>query len=109
MKKKQLRQDLRQLRGQIMPAQRLHWSHAISDNLKQGFPQLQSSCVGSYWPHAGEYDPLALMQWLNKQGATLALPKVLASSEPLEFVAWWPGVPMKMMLMAFQSRTIAKL
>jgi A/G-specific adenine glycosylase len=95
MKKKQLRQDLRQLRGQIMPAQRLHWSHAISDNLKQGFPQLQSSCVGSYWPHAGEYDPLALMQWLNKQGATLALPKVLASSEPLEFVAWWPGVPMK--------------
>jgi len=95
MSKKQLRQDLRQLRGQITSAQRLRWSNAISHNLKQGFPELQNCCVGGYWPHAGEYDPLPLMQWLNTHGATLALPKVLASSEPLEFVAWRLGTPMR--------------
>jgi len=95
MDKKQLRKDLRQLRGQITPAQRSCWSSAISENLKQGFPELQKGCVGGYWPHAGEYDPLPLMQWLNTHGVTLALPKVLASSEPLEFVAWRPGAPMR--------------
>jgi len=95
MNKKQLRQDLRQLRSQITPAQRLHWSNAISHNLKQGFPELQTRCVGGYWPHAGEYDPLPLMQWLHTQGTILALPKVLGSFEPLEFVAWWPGAPMR--------------
>lgn len=93
--KRQLRRELRQLREQITPAQRLHWDHVISENLRQSFPQLKNCCVGGYWPHAGEYDPLPLMQWLSTHGATLALPKVIAKSEPLEFVAWWPGAPMK--------------
>ncbi|MDT8363175.1 MAG: 5-formyltetrahydrofolate cyclo-ligase [Nitrosomonas sp.] len=95
MEKQQLRQNLRRLRQKITPAQRLHWSDAISQNLKQGFPQMQNCCIGGYWPHAGEYDPLPFMQWLSANGAALALPKVLAPSRPLEFVAWWPDASMK--------------
>lgn len=93
--KKQLRQDLRRLRENITPEQRSCWSDAISRHLKQGFPELRSGRVGGYWPHAGEYDPLSLMQWLYTHGAMLALPRVHAASRLLEFVAWWPGAPMR--------------
>ncbi len=95
VEKRQLREKLRRLREQITSAQRLCWGDAISQNLRQGFTQLRNCRVGGYWPHAGEYDPLPLMQWLGTYGAILALPKVLAKFEPLEFVAWWPGAPMK--------------
>lgn len=71
------------------------WSRAISDSLKQGFPQLQKMTIGIYWPFRGEYDPRPIAQYFRQQGATLALPEIISKNEPLCFREWLPDAPMK--------------
>jgi len=93
--KQQQRTRLRELRQQIPVAQHLLWSEAITTALTQGFPVLENHKIGFYWPYQGEYDPVPAMTSLKARGATLALPEVTGKGEPLRFVEWWPGVPMK--------------
>ena len=77
-----------------VPAQqRRQWNGAITQLLLDGFPALRSMVVGAYWPFKGEFDPrFALKHWRDA-GATTVLPVVLQKHTPLEFRAWWPGVP----------------
>ncbi|MXS79477.1 5-formyltetrahydrofolate cyclo-ligase [Nitrosomonas eutropha] len=93
--KQQQRTHLRELRQQIPAAQRVLWSDAITAALTQGFPILENQRIGFYWPHQGEYDPVPAMTDLRARGATLALPEVIGKGEPLRFIEWWPGAPMK--------------
>lgn len=93
--KQQQRARLRELRQQIPAAQHILWSDAITAVLTQGFPRLENQQIGFYWPHQGEYDPIPAMTFLRARGATLALPEVAGKGEPLRFIEWWPGAPMK--------------
>jgi len=72
---------------------RHRWSTAITRWLLDGFPLLQTMVVGLYWPFQGEFDPRFAIRRLRERGATAALPVVLQKGMPLEFRAWWPGVP----------------
>ncbi len=71
------------------------WNQAISDFLKQGFPQLQKMTIGIYWPFRGEYDPRLIAPYFRQQGATLALPEIIVKNEPLCFREWLPDTPMR--------------
>lgn len=93
--KQQQRARLRELRQQIPVEQRLLWNDAITAALTQKFPVLENQKIGFYWPFQGEYDPIPAMTFLRTCGATLALPEVIDKGEPLRFIEWWPGIPMK--------------
>ncbi|SCY58310.1 5,10-methenyltetrahydrofolate synthetase [Nitrosospira sp. Nl5] len=71
------------------------WSMAITRSLEQGFPVLQKSLVGFYWPHRGEYNPRPAMDYIGERGATLALPEIENKHEALRFRKWWREAPMK--------------
>jgi len=71
------------------------WSQAISDFLRQGFPDLQKMKIGLYWPFRGEYDPRDAVRYFWESGATLALPEVVDKHQPLCFREWWPDAPMQ--------------
>jgi len=78
-------------------AETLHqqWSQAISDLLRQNFPDLQKMKIGLYWPFRAEYDPREAIRHFWESGATLALPEVVEKHQPLCFREWWPDAPMK--------------
>ncbi|MFK4442150.1 5-formyltetrahydrofolate cyclo-ligase [Caballeronia udeis] len=57
----------------------------------------EASCIGFYWPVAGEFDARdVLTVWLALDASRkAALPVVVAPRAPLVFHAWWPGMAMK--------------
>ncbi len=78
-----------------LPADRLHaWRLAMDRHLQYGFPGLAKGVVAFCWPIRNEYDARHLMRRLREQGATAALPVVLAPKTPLIFREWHPGVEM---------------
>lgn len=82
-------------RRQALPADRLHtWRLAMDRHLQYGFPGLAKGIVAFCWPIRNEYDARHLMRRLREQGATAALPVVLAPNTPLIFREWHPGVEM---------------
>lgn len=93
--RKQQRSQLLAHRKTITKKDHHLWSHAISTSLQQGFPELQKSCIGIYWPIHGEFDPRPTGDYFFRQGATLALPEVTNKQTPLSFLKWWPEAPMK--------------
>lgn len=94
--RKQLRGELL-ARRQALPAERLHaWRVAMDRHLQYGFPGLARGVVAFCWPIRNEYDARHLMRQLRQQGATTALPVVVAPKAPLIFREWHPGVEMEM-------------
>lgn len=92
--RKSLRSELL-ARRQAVPAERLHaWRLAIDRHLQFGFPGLAKGVVAFCWPIRNEYDARHLVHRLRGQGATAALPVVLAPKAPLVFREWHPGVEM---------------
>ena len=82
-------------RRQALPADRLHaWRLAMDRHLQYGFPGLAKGVVAFCWPIRNEYDARHLMRRLREQGATAALPVVLAQKAPLIFREWHPGIEM---------------
>lgn len=82
-------------RRQALPAEPLHaWRLAMDRHLQYGFPGLAKGVVAFCWPIRNEYDARHLMRRLRQQGATAALPVVLAPKTPLIFREWHPGVEM---------------
>jgi 5-formyltetrahydrofolate cyclo-ligase len=57
----------------------------------------EASCIGFYWPVAGEFDPRGVLTvWLALDASRrAALPVVVAPRTPLVFHAWQPNVAMK--------------
>ena len=92
--RKNLRRELL-ARRQALPADRLQtWRLAMDRHLQYGFPGLARGVVAFCWPIQNEYDARHLVRRLREQGATAALPVVLAPNRPLIFRAWHPGVEM---------------
>ncbi len=80
-----------------LPADRLHaWRLAMDRHLQYGFPGLAKGVVAFCWPIRNEYDARHLMRRLREQGASTALPVVLAAKTPLVFREWHPGVEMEL-------------
>ncbi len=63
--------------------------------LRSIVPSGLHSCVGVYWPLAGEPDLRPLWAGWREQGITIALPVVLSRREPLLFREWNPETPMQ--------------
>jgi len=61
-------------------------------HLRRGFPNLHRGTVAFCWPYKNEYDARYLARELRAQGATTALPVVVAPKTPLIFREWHPGV-----------------
>jgi 5-formyltetrahydrofolate cyclo-ligase len=92
--RKTLRRELL-ARRQAVPADRLHaWRIAMDRHLLYGFPGLAKGVVAFCWPIQNEYDARHLMRRLREQGATAALPVVVAPKAPLIFREWHPGMEM---------------
>jgi 5,10-methenyltetrahydrofolate synthetase len=82
-------------RRMAVPAERLQtWRAAMDRHLQYGFPGLAKGVVAFCWPIQNEYDARHLVRRLRVQGATAALPVVLAPKTPLIFREWHPGVEM---------------
>ncbi|MBE0622443.1 MAG: 5-formyltetrahydrofolate cyclo-ligase [Burkholderiales bacterium] len=93
----------KQLRGELVarrlavPAKLLQaWRLAMDRHLQYGFPGLARGVVAFCWPIRNEYDARHLLRRLREQGATAALPVVVAPKAPLIFREWHPGVDMAM-------------
>ena len=92
--RKNLRRELLE-RRKAVPADLLQtWRLAMDGHLQFGFPGLAKGVVAFCWPIQNEYDARHLMHRLRVQGATTALPVVLAPKTPLVFREWHPGVEM---------------
>ncbi len=52
----------------------------------------ETSAISGYWPMADELDVRPLLERLDREGRTLALPVVVAKGEPLIFRRWRPGM-----------------
>jgi hypothetical protein len=84
-------------RRQAVPADRLHaWRTAMDRHLQFGFPGLAKGVIAFCWPIRNEYDARHLIHRLRQQGATAALPVVVAPKAPLIFREWHPGVELAM-------------
>jgi len=93
--RKNLRHELL-ARRQAVPADRLHaWRIAMDRHLQYGFPGLAKGVVAFCWPIQNEYDARFLVRHLREQGATAALPVVVAPKTPLIFREWHPGVELE--------------
>lgn len=47
--------------------------------------------ISAYWPMRNEIDPRPLLDNLHRQGAALALPRMVSAAEPPVFHPWRPG------------------
>lgn len=66
----------------------------IDAHLQSAFPDLANGIVAFCWPYRNEYDVRHLVAVLRRQGATAAMPVVVAPKTPLIFREWHPGVKM---------------
>jgi len=82
-------------RRQAQAAEQIHaWRMSMDRHLLLGFPGLAKGVIAFCWPIRNEYDARHLVRRLRAQGATAALPVVLAPKAPLIFREWHPGVEM---------------
>ncbi len=93
--RKRQRANLIKHREAISKHEYHQWSKTITTSLKTGFPSLNKSCIGLYWPIRGEYDPRPASNYFCRNGATLALPEVINKHKPLCFRKWWQEAPMR--------------
>lgn len=80
-------------RTSVDTAQRRRWNERITALLEGGFPNLAGRVVALCWPYKGEFDARFAVRHWREQGATAALPEVVAKGQPLRFREWWPGAP----------------
>ena len=80
-------------RVSVDAARRRGWNERITMLLEQGFPALAGRVVAFCWPYKGEFDARFAVRYWRDNGATAALPEVVAKAQPLRFRAWWPGAP----------------
>jgi 5,10-methenyltetrahydrofolate synthetase len=91
--RKTQRAELIARRAGVDTARRRAWNERITTLLEQGFPRLTGRAVAFCWPHKGEFDARFAVRYWRNQGATAALPEVVAKAQPLRFRKWWPGAP----------------
>lgn len=70
------------------------WSDAITARLAVLVAAFAPRILGFYWPHRGEYDPMAIVSAHIERGGQAALPALAARAQPLEYRRWYPGIAM---------------
>jgi 5-formyltetrahydrofolate cyclo-ligase len=81
-------------RGEVGAETHARWSAAITISLRSLLIPFTGHIFGFYWPHRGEYDPVAIATDVIASGGTCALPVVIERRRPLEFREWRPDVAM---------------
>lgn len=95
MRKARLREALLRTRRELAPADRAAATAAIADGVIRWWDAHRPTSVGVYWPIRGEPDLRPLYPALHARGVQLALPVVDSNRQPLRFLAWTPGDPMR--------------
>ena len=72
-------------------------STALAQRLSEAIGRHEATCIGFYWPVAGEFDArAALAAWLaHDRSRSAALPVVVERHAPMVFHAWHEDAPMK--------------
>lgn len=92
--RKARRAELIARRVALSREQRAPWNERITELLWEGCPIARDTVVGFCWPFNAEFDARFVIRRWRGQGATAALPEVVAKGQPLRFRTWWPGVTM---------------
>jgi 5-formyltetrahydrofolate cyclo-ligase len=92
--RKAKRAELIAQRMALDAVRRRQMNAAIGSHLEAGFALLAGMTIGFCWPYRAEFDARFVIRRFRGQGATAALPVVIAKAAPLQFRAWWPGAPM---------------
>ena len=95
MRKARLREALLRTRRELAPADRAAATAAIADGVIRWWDAHRPSSIGVYWPIRGEPDLRPVYPALHARGVQLALPVVDSDRQPLRFLAWTPGDPMR--------------
>jgi 5-formyltetrahydrofolate cyclo-ligase len=85
------------LEARLQAAREPSLAPSISRRMLTVLSRHEPSCVGFYWPLAGEFDARAAIALWLAPGAdrSAALPVVAARGEALRFHAWAPDTPMR--------------
>ncbi|WP_223827269.1 5-formyltetrahydrofolate cyclo-ligase [Undibacterium oligocarboniphilum] len=91
-----LRRLLLQQRCQTAPSLRQQWDAVLMQKLLDWCRQQQPSSLAVYWPIQAEPDLRTCYPQLVSMGISLALPWVVQTDAPLQFLAWQPGDAMEL-------------
>lgn len=89
--KQDLRKQLLARRRAISAEERAQHDAALNNRVLAWWDRHPVASMGVYWPIRGEPDLQAAYRELARRGVQLALPVVINSSAPLQFVKWAPG------------------
>ncbi|TYQ12151.1 UNVERIFIED_ORG: 5,10-methenyltetrahydrofolate synthetase [Zoogloea ramigera] len=92
--KAELRQQLLAARRAFDAASRAQWDRDIGRQVVAWWQAAQPATLGVYWPLRGEPDLSAAYAELERLGARLLLPVVVARDAALEFADWRLGEAM---------------
>jgi 5-formyltetrahydrofolate cyclo-ligase len=86
---KDWRRDCRLLMTNLSVEQKARYAEAIAVRLERFVVQSGAKTIAVYWPIHDEPNLLLLWSSLREKGFQLALPRVLAKGEALEFSIWY--------------------
>jgi len=89
-----VRRKLIAARQGLSPDNRAAVRDALADRLSRDFPGLGAHVLGFYWPIQGEPDLRGFVKARIAEGASAALPVVVARRQPVEFWRWKPRMRM---------------
>ena len=90
-----MRSRLRSKRRALSRTEKESVRLAVTDLVREHFPELHKGCIGFYWPFQGEVDLRNLVGGLLALGAEAALPVVVEKRQPLAFWSWRPGMKLE--------------
>ena len=93
--RQKLRHKLRGMRRDISDRQRARFDQAIRRHLLQLVESRAASSLAAYWPFDGEPDMIPLCRQLLVKGVEIALPKIAATGNSMEFHAWRPDLALE--------------
>jgi 5-formyltetrahydrofolate cyclo-ligase len=92
--RRELRKAILARRGALARERREGLREAITDRIRQDFPELAGHTIGFYWPIQSEPDLRRLVASFIEAGAAACLPVVVEKNAPLEFWTWTPDMRM---------------
>jgi 5-formyltetrahydrofolate cyclo-ligase len=95
LRKARLREALLGARRGLAADARAAATAAIASGVIRWWEAQRPPSLGVYWPIRGEPDLRPLYECLHARGVRLALPVVDDERQPLRFLAWAPGDPMR--------------
>lgn len=106
--KEQMRQEARARRASIPGALRLKAAEALTLHIDTCLPQLSlepHTLIGCYLAMGTEINTSPVLRCLQRLGFSLALPRTVAPSSPLEFVPWGLNDPLMQDILGFPTPT----